>query len=101
MSNEFVRNFAIEQRKRLVGSIMTHAERSLYPHLPPEVQREFRDKVMAAVGAYHDATLDMLKASISDGSVVNERALELLQEIHTGTQRLTRDLDGHPLGRRN
>lgn len=82
MSNEFVRNLLIEQRKRLIGSIMSHAEQGFYQDLSVPQQRAFRDKILSAVGAYHDTCLDMLKASINDGSVSNVEALTLLTDIH-------------------
>lgn len=89
MSQEFVRNLAVEQRRRLVGSLMEHLERHVYPSLAREQQQALRSKVMSSVGVYHDFILDVLKASISDGSVVNESALELLAEIN-------RKLDSRP-----
>lgn len=82
MSQEFVRNLAVEQRKRLVGSLMEHLERNVWPHLTKDQQVATRSKVMASVGAYHDVVLDMLKASVSDGSVTNEVALEMLADIN-------------------
>lgn len=87
MASEFVRNLLIEQRKRLIGSIMVHAEKNLYPHLSAVEQRAFREKVLASVGAYHDTCLDILKASVNDGVVVNAEALELLRDIHTQVSR--------------
>lgn len=83
MSSDFVRNLLIEQRKRLVGSVMTHAEKNLFDKMTPTEQRAFREKILSSVGAYHDTCLDILKASVNDGSVVNAEALELLRDIHT------------------
>lgn len=83
MSSEFVRNLLIEQRKRVIGSIMSYSEANLFPSLSVTQQRAYRDKVLSSVGAYHDTCLDMLKASIDDGSVVNAEALELLRDINT------------------
>jgi hypothetical protein len=82
MSQEFVRNLAVEQRKRLVGSLMEHLERNVYPVLTPEQRTAVRQKVLSSVGAYHDFMLDVLKASVSDGSVTNDVALELLEQIN-------------------
>lgn len=82
MSQDFVRNLAVEQRKRLVGSLMEHLERHVYPSITPAQQQAVRQKVLSSVGAYHDFILDVLKASVSDGSVTNERALEMLAEIN-------------------
>lgn len=83
MSSDFVRNLLIEQRKRLAGSVMGYAEKNLFERMTPVEQRAFRDKVLSSVGAYHDTCLDILKASVNDGSIVNEEALTLLAEIHT------------------
>jgi len=82
MSQDFVRNLAVEQRKRLVGSLMEHLERHVYPVLPPDQRTALRQKVLASVGAYHDFILDVLKASVSDGTVTNDVALEMLAEIN-------------------
>jgi len=83
MSSDFVRNLLIEQRKRVISSILTHAERNMFEGMSLPQQRAFREKVLASVGAYHDTCLDILKASVNDGSVVNAEALELLRDIHT------------------
>lgn len=89
---DFVRNLANEQRRRLVASIMEHFEKKVAPALPigvrNQVAKEFRDKVMSSVGQYHDMVLDVLKASVSDGSVVNEEALLLLRDMHLSQRRL-------------
>lgn len=82
MSQEFARSLAGEQRKRLVGSLMDHIEKQVNPHLPAEGRKALRDKVLSSVGAYHDFVLDVFKASVNDGSVTNEAALEILREIH-------------------
>jgi hypothetical protein len=90
MSTDFVRNLLIEQRKRLTGSIMVHAEKNIYPQLTLAQQRAFREKVLASVGAYHDTCLDILKASVSDGSLVNAEALSLITAIHADVSALRR-----------
>lgn len=87
MATDFVRNLAIEQRKRLVGSLMEHLERHVYPSLSKDQQIAVRQKVLSSVGAYHDFLLDVLKASVSDGSVTNDVALELLAEINAKLDR--------------
>ncbi len=90
--NTFVKNLAIEQRRRLVASVMECFEKKVMPSVPTavrnQVAKEFRDKVMSSVGQYHDFVLDCLKASVDDGSVTNEAALALLQSIHQGQQAL-------------
>lgn len=81
-SNEFVRNLLIEQRKRLVSSLMEYSERNVYPRLNDAERKALRDKVLASVGVYHDTCLDILKASVNDGSIVNEVALDAIAELH-------------------
>ena len=81
--SEFARSLAVEQRKRLVGSLMDHIEKQVYPHLPPDAKKALRDKVLSSVGAYHDFVLDVFKASVNDGLMTNEVALELLRDIHS------------------
>ena len=88
MPSEFVRNLLIEQRKRVVSSIMTHSEKSIFPSLSATQQKIFRDKVLSSIGAYHDTCLDILKASVNDGSVVNAEALDLLQDIHNTLKKM-------------
>jgi len=83
MANEFIKNLLTEQRKRLVGSIMSHAEANLYPQMTRPQQEAFREKVLSSVGAYHDTVLDILKSSVDDGTIVNEEALRLLALIHS------------------
>lgn len=85
--SDFARNLAIEQRKRLVGSLMDFIEKQVYPHLPSEKKKELRDKVLSSVGAYHDFVLDVFKASVNDGTMTNEVALELLRDIHSAVSR--------------
>lgn len=83
MASDFVRSMLIERRKRLVGSVMVYLERQVYPKLSKPEQAQLRDKIMVEVGAYHDVCLDILKASVDDGTIiVNEEALRLLQDIH-------------------
>ena len=86
--DEFVGRFLAEQRNRAVGSIMGHIEREVYPLLPPEKRSALRAKVLSAVGVYHDASRDMLKASIpSDTVIINTHALELIEQLHAASQR--------------
>lgn len=86
MSSEFVRNILTEQRKRMLGSIMQHMEREVYPKLSRDEQRRLREKVLNSTIAYHDVCLDVLKASVNDGSVVNEEAVRLMAELNARLQ---------------
>lgn len=90
--HEFVKAMAIQNRQRMVATVMNCIEKEIAPRLPANERSQlisrFRTRVMQAVGAYHDVTLDMLKASIADGSMTNEVALSLLQQIHVDQQKL-------------
>lgn len=82
MASDYVKRVLIERRKRLVGTVMGHAERVIYPQISRSQQDAFRDCVLAAVGSYHDVVLDLLSASIDDGGLVNEEALRKLDDLH-------------------
>jgi hypothetical protein len=80
--NLFLKNLLVESRKRVVGSLMSYMEQNVYSSLDKQQQEELRQKVLNAVGAYHDTCLDMLKASVNDGSVSNEFLLEAIYDLH-------------------
>jgi hypothetical protein len=84
--SDFATKLAGEQRGRLVASILTHAEREVYPKLTAAECKAFREKVLASVGVYHDFVLDCLHAA-GDGAVVNEDAMRLLRSIQTSLVR--------------
>jgi hypothetical protein len=86
-SDDIIRRLAIEQRKRLVASILGHAERELFPQLTPVQQRQLRDKVLSSVNAYHDFMLDVIRVGADDG-VRNTLAIDLLQQVHASQRRL-------------
>lgn len=88
----FIRQMAVEQRKRLVAMMMEHFEKQVLPLLPSvarsSARTAFRDKLMDAVGRYHDYTLDALKAaSATSDSVVNDLYLQQIAEIHRAVTR--------------
>lgn len=93
----FVRNLLGRQRKRAIGVIMGHAERTFWSALSPEQQTAFRKTVLDAVGSYHDACLDLIEASVNDGMVVNEQALAVIAEFNENLQRSQWLLRGEPL----
>lgn len=85
---QFVRNMLDQQRKRLLGSLMQYLEQNVYQHLSVDEQQALRQKVLQAVSAHHDVCLDLLKSSVSDGSVVNAQALELIEQMHSELQEI-------------
>lgn len=76
----------IEQRGRLVASIMGHAERNLFADLSEAQKRAFRQKVLESVGVFYDFVRDLTRANAAvnqaEGVVVNEDAMRMLGEIH-------------------
>jgi hypothetical protein len=88
MAPDFARGLLIEQRRRMVGGIMAHAEQSQWwPDLDHDEQRAFRDKVLGSTGAYHDVALDCLKAA-ADGPFPTDQALTLIQSLHERAERI-------------
>jgi hypothetical protein len=94
---QFVRNMLNEQRRRAVGTLMQYLEINIFPRLTEAEQRELRGKVIGAVGQYHDVCLDMLKASVNDGTVMNDEAARLLAGLKTEMAHVRRSLDGRAL----
>ncbi len=80
--SELARNMMIERRKRLVGGLLDYMERNVYRHLTPDERTELRKKVIADVGSYHDVCLDLLKASVNDGTLINEEAITAINELN-------------------
>lgn len=78
--DEALRKLLVGQRRRLIASVLGHAERELYPDLSSEQAKAFRAKVLAAVDSYHDLMLDILGATDPD-EMVNAAAMVLLAEV--------------------
>jgi len=83
----------VEQRKRLVASILGHAEREFWSRLTPEEREEFRLQVFDSVGIFTDFIRDVLKVADED-HLRNERALQLIEAVHTSQRQLVERL-GH------
>ena len=90
--SDFVRNVLVEQRKRLVGSLMQYLEQNVYHRLPQAEREALRTKVLSSVGSYHDICLDMLKASVDDGPIQNEEALRAIADLHADVRSLRREV---------
>ena len=89
---QFVRNMLNEQRKRAVGSLMQYLEANVYDRLSIEERQELRARVLAAIGQYHDTCLDMMKASINDGTLINEDAVRMLAKLNSDVTHLRREV---------
>lgn len=81
MADDALRKLLVAQRKRLVASVLGHAERELYPRLSADQQKAFRSKVLGAVDAYHDLMLDVLGASEDPTTLLNAEAIALLRDV--------------------
>lgn len=79
--SDIARRLVIEQRKRLVASVMNFAEQEIYPSLKPAQQRAFRDKFVGAANAYHDFVLDLVKVRGEDG-IQSEETARMIRELH-------------------
>lgn len=80
MTDQMMR-LVTERRRRLVATILGHAEREFYDRLTPLQQKEFRTKTLTAIDDFADLVRDLLKIS-GEEVIVNEYALELLEKIH-------------------
>lgn len=80
-----------ERRKRLVATVMGHAEREFYAQLSPQQQKAFREKTLTAIDEFADLMRDVVKITGED-SVVNSHAIDLLEQIHDSQRALARRL---------
>lgn len=85
---EFVRRLLGEQRKRAVASVMSAIESRVNGRLSPDEMAELRKQVLAALNAYHDTSLDILKSSVDTGTQVNEEALRLIADFNAHLHRM-------------
>lgn len=86
MADAHLIRLVVERRKRLVASILGHAERTFYAQLTPEQREDFRAKVLTSADEFADLMRDMLKV-VGEDVVVNARAVELIEAIHHNTGR--------------
>lgn len=89
---DMVRRLLIEQRKRLIASVLGHAEREFYPKLTPKERDDFRTHVLDSIDRYHDLVLDVLKVT-KDDAIRNDEAVDLIRQVHEGQRQLVRSLN--------
>ena len=92
--SEFIRKMLGRQQKRVTAIVMGHAERSFYDKLTPDQRAEFRATVLAAISSYHQACLDMIEASVSDGAEINEEAVRVIAQFNENVQTYRDELQG-------
>lgn len=88
--NQLVRLIG-ERRKRLVATVLGHAEREFFGQLTAQQQREFRTKTLTAIDEFADLMRDVLKIT-SEDVAVNGHALELLEKIHDSQRAIAKRL---------
>lgn len=86
MADAHLIRLVVERRRRLVASILGHAERAFYSQLTVEQREEFRAKVLASADDFADLMRDMLKV-VGEDVVVNTRAVDLIEAIHDNVRR--------------
>lgn len=74
-----IKDFLVNRRNRVLGSILGHAEREIFPKLKDAaVEDAFRTLVRDAINSYHDSVLDLVKAE--DG-IRNDVVIERLEQL--------------------
>lgn len=91
MSNDVVTQMIARQRRRLIASILGHAERELYDDLTQGQQEAFRKKVITSVGVFADFAIDATR-SANEGYWVNEEAMKLLADLSEQVRNLTEEI---------
>lgn len=85
MSDSQFNRLIRERRKRLVASILGHAEREFYAQLDPEQRAAFREKVIDSIDSFSDLMRDIVSVQGED-AIVNAHVVQLIEEIHRATQ---------------
>lgn len=80
-----------ERRRRMVATILGHAEREFYAQLTDAQRTEFRAKTLGAIDEFCDLTRDILKV-MADDVMINQHALELLEALHDNQKAIVRKL---------
>ena len=94
--SDLVRGILSEQRRRLIATILGTVEASsAWSKMPAAEQKAFREKIIASIGVFADLCFDVLKVT-NEGSIRNELAVGLIQQVHDSQRRLERTLAPHP-----
>jgi len=82
MTESIIKRLAIEQRRRLIASVLNAVD-------DEKDARARRERIIRAINSYHDFLLDVVKVS-DEEYVRNEHALELIASVHASQQRIER-----------
>lgn len=91
MAESQMQRLVRERRKRLVATVLGHAEREFFDQLTATQRAEFRHKVLGAIDEFADLMRDVLKITGED-VVLNQHALELLEALHDGQRAIVRKI---------
>lgn len=89
MAESHMQRLIRERRKRLVATVLGHAEREFFDQLSAAQQADFRRKVLAAIDEFADLMRDVLKITGED-VILNQHAIDLLEALHDGQQAIIR-----------
>jgi len=82
-----VRRLAVQQRRRLVATILSAAENSAWwGQLTPKAKDDYRTKVLTAINTYHDFMLDVI--TVGDEDPRQDQVVRLLETIHASQLRI-------------
>lgn len=88
MAEDVVRKLVGEQRRRMIAALLGFVEgEPWYSKLSPQEKSLLRETVLRVTTNYHEFILDVLKVS-KDDVLYNERALELIQQVHESQHRM-------------
>lgn len=94
MADSLVNRLLVEQRKRMVASILGGAENSpWWSRLRPEEQQAYRVKVRDATGVFYDFCRDVIKCGEEDAAI-NEHVVRVIESVHASQRRLEGKLNG-------
>ena len=85
-----IKRLVIEKRKRVVATILGHAEREWLKSgkISREEFEAFRTTTLQSIDGWHDLMLDILKVSDED-MMRNGHAVQLLERVHAGQRHLS------------
>jgi hypothetical protein len=87
MADTHLSRLVRERRKRLVATVLGHAEREFYSQLSEEQQAAFREKVITSIDDFADFVRDIIKVTGED-VVVNAHVVEILEALHSNQRTL-------------
>ena len=90
----FIRNLLGRQRKRVVATILRHAETTFYDRLDEDERALFRTAVLNAVDQHHMACIDIVESSVNTGLTINEDAVRAIAAFNDNMARYRNELRG-------